>query len=112
MNTPNDRVVLSIEERRALAARTRRNDRELEVALTSGWHLTRFYSRQIFTITAGFCFMAGVVLVRTTFVQWPVIAVGGVAIQVISLRSIVARWGPTIGASIERRLDRRHQDIP
>jgi hypothetical protein len=40
MNPPNDRVALSIKERRALAAleyRTRHDDPELKLSLTSGW---------------------------------------------------------------------------
>jgi len=91
MSAPNDRVVLSIEERRTLAAledRTRRDDPELTVLLTSGWRFARLYSLQLRNIAAGLCFIAGVALMLTTFVRWP-----------------------PIGASDQRRLDTRHEDI-
>ena len=113
MNRPDDGVVLSIEERRALAAledRTRRADPGLRVALASGWRFARLQSRRVLDIAAGPCFVAGVALMLATFVQWPALAVGGLVVQVISFRALLARWGPPLGAGVQRRLDRRHGD--
>ena len=114
MNTPDDRVALSIEERRALAAledRVGRDDPKLKVSLTSGWSYAHLHSGRVRAIAAGLCFVAGIALMLATFVQWPAIAVAGLLLQVISLRALLTRWGPPVGQGVQRRISTRHQDM-
>jgi hypothetical protein len=114
MNTPDDRVALTVEERRALAAledRTGRDDPKFNASLGSSRLFARLHSRRVRDVAAGLSFAAGVALMLTTFVRWPAIAVIGIGVQLISFRALLARWGPPIGASIQQRLRARRERI-
>jgi hypothetical protein len=47
-----------------------------------------------------------------TFVQWPAVAVAGIAVQVISLRALLTRWGPSAGARLRRWIETAAKPSP
>ncbi|MDQ6615730.1 MAG: DUF3040 domain-containing protein [Actinomycetota bacterium] len=114
MDRSKDRVTLTIEERRSLAAledRADRDDPKLKVALTLGLDGARVHLRRVHDPEAVLCFVVGVVVMVATFVRWPAGAVVGLVLQMLGLWVLITRWGPVAAEGIRRRIGARHNDV-
>jgi hypothetical protein len=112
MRTPDDRVALTIEEQRALVSlqeRVRRDAPMLTRSLGTGWRYARLRSDRARASSEGICLVAGLALMLATFVEWPAVAVGGVGLQIIGLRALLIRWGPSAGTRLRGWIERRPQ---
>jgi hypothetical protein len=110
MGPPDDKVALTVQERRvsAFMVDSAGRDPAPPGALTARSSRTRLYFWRVTSFADFLLFAAGAALMCSPFATWRVIVVFGVAIQAIGLWMVVFRWAPTIGV-VDRKLSKYPQ---
>jgi hypothetical protein len=106
MDTFHDRVALTVEEQRVLAALERaadRHGRRLRLSMALAARTVGARSRRTRDIQAALLFLTGATVMVATFTRWPPVAVAGVVMQAVALWWAISRLGRQIDARASAR---------
>jgi hypothetical protein len=113
MATSHDKVILTADERRVLAALEEaagHNDLRRRLSLTVAARAARLRSPRSSASRSVLLFVAGVALMVATFTRWPAVAVVGVAAQATALWWGLTLLAPRMGAWVAPNTGRSATD--